>query len=865
MALEVGSGGSGKARKDREAAAVRPKAAPRSPSKAIRNPTTRPSRPSRLEPTPPVRATRRPVELEREPNSVPSDRTASRELVRQQGSISRDLVGPRNPQEPSEGSNEGGFFGAVVDTVRGAVDTVTGLADSGDSEGSSLLGDLFDRGREVVAGAVERSQEREADETRQAQEAYQSFSQDPEALRNQLGEEGLGQFTDAERLAIAQLSQENEAVGTATERAVNSDIADYENFADIPTDQATQILLNAYAGDEEAERLGTFLEDHLNSELDGHIERLGERGQEGDAQADGAIESLLSDAEDLARTHPALAGQLFDRFNSALESSAEQITDVRRNDDNWAQRVGHTVSGGVRSLAGGLGDGLRFAVRGAGEALDFPQQLGADLLSGATELGGDLAGAGLEAVGADGAADFVRDTSGTVSEGIQTVSDFQSEITEDVFIGVGEGVGVAVEGIGEALANPVGTVQGLATLANAASPLSLPLDIIRNGGNVVETVQERTNVFVGLGQGIASTYQATNEEHGGVAATSHAVFDIVTTIGTGGITAGGRTAATVATRLGNISQATRFVDDVARLGDDAARLADDAARLGDNAVLLGDNLADDVAGAAGDLLDAADDLPASWTDDLDRAASNPFDPLVRSQIRSPGFPQNAEFLQAINSSVDDLARRFSDNPNLSLREVIDDLTDSDIANWRRAGDEAPDAFFEPRTVGDEVRIDRTPVTGRYADATGPFGNVGERVADLIDGGPNTTTIAGSEATTLTNLYGPSILHAPAGSIDNILGAADDAFRRALDPATALDDTILAVGEVNWHIAQATPFTRGSAAAAEVVGRAIFDARGIASSAYRRGIAPDLEAFVSGLDDFTSRFADMFEVRPSFLP
>ena len=722
MGLDIGTGGP----EPRKAVAAKKKKTTRAESAKSKSKPTRPR--SEEHPNNSVRPSRPVRALERDNSTVSSDREASRELVGEQASVSRDLIGPRRQPSASEestvpgvaseerpaSSEEPSFFSRVTDSVSNVVDRITEGDESEESQeveateepgGAEEERSLWDRVADGTRGLVEnigenlheareQREEREAEAQREAQEAYAAFSEDPQALAGQLSD-GLGDFSDAERLAIAQLSQENEGVGDAASRAVSRDIESFESFSDIPNDRASQILLNAYSGEEGSERLGGLLEDHLNSELDAHIERLHERGDRGDTQADGAIEALLADAEDLASSHPALAAQLEDRFNSALQSSGDQITDVRRNDDNWAQRVGHTVSGGVRSIAGGLGDGLRFAVRGAGDVLDFPQSLGADIISAGTEFGGDVLGTGLDALGQEGAADFVRDTSQTVSDGVQTVSDIQSNINEDIFIGVGEGSAGLVEGLGEVVANPVGTVQSLGTIANAANPLTLPIDIIRNGGDVRAAVESRNETFLNLGRGVISAYQETNDEHGAVAATSHALFDIVTTVGTGGSVAGAR-ATSIAGRLGNLGRAGRFADELgslARFGDDAARFGDDAARLGDDAVRLGDDtvrLGDDTVRLGDDTVRTGDDAtrPADSLNDAAEAAP----PRPRRPRRELGEDELAVQQRAngiLDSDLDGFVARYEEEFGRVLdlddaRELFDDFSSSP-ANRSRFG------------------------------------------------------------------------------------------------------------------------------------------------------------------------------------
>ncbi len=835
-----------------------------------------------------VSSVRRPSILERSSTAVPSNPQAARELNREQASVSRRLTGDRPNSEDlplsarvalsSTGSStpsdsENGLFQGLRDGVGGLVDRISGGIE-----------EIADRARTNL----EDSRERQAEAQREAEQAYAQFSQDPTALRDQIREDGLGGFSDAERLAISQLAEENSVVGQAASATVRSEIEELENFEQIRTDLGSQRLINQFATEEDQERLGEIVQDHLSSTLERHVQQQHEAGARGDTQADRAVDNLISDAEDIARTHPALAPRLLDDLNSVLESSNDDLTQVRRNDDNWAQRRVHDASGLARATFGGAADGLRHAVRFSGQALDLPQRLGSRAATAAVSFGGDRAANVLDSLGAETLAAGVRSGSEAVSGGIQAASDFSSNITQDVFTGVGEGLGVAVDGLGEVVANPVGTAQGLAQISNAANPFTLPISVIQNGGSITEAVQQRHEVLGGLVEGLSAGVRQTNEEHGAVAATAHAVFDVVTTVGTGGTVAGARGAG-LAGRLANLGRrGAGFADELGtagRLGDDLARVG---TRLGDDAAALGGRLgdasplgrADDLAagGRGGPRL--ADDSPNAspagsrprdgqpdnvWRPDNDPAAIDPFNPQVRSQVRSPDFHADPGYQNALNRSIDDFAQR----PPRSLGEALDNLTSSEIAAWRR-GQNPGEPFFAPR--GSEGSI-FTPVTGRYADATGPWGNFRARVEDLLANRPGVTTShragAGEIAATefIRNLPGsssrnPVIIHSSNSSSARFVDLAESAYHRALQPGTSLADTVRAVGEVNWYLAQSTPFGRGSAAAAEVISRGILDARGIRSSAYRPGVVPDLEAFVTPLNTFVNRYQHFFERPPT---
>lgn len=654
--------------------------------------------------------------LEAKPDQVPSDPDAARHVVTEQANVSRILTGPstenspasRGPNAdlpptptasvprsersagPSEDENTEVNRGPNADLAPNpSADTPTNRGPNADlappssqgedeEESRGLFGKLTDFVDEKVDGFRERAEEnrieREAREEQiraDAQVAYTQYSQDPEALNRQLNEQGLDSFDEAQRLAIAQFSGENESVGRATEQAVVSNINEYENFDDIPADLGSQILIDRYSGEEQTEKLGGLLQDHFNSRLETQIERRGE-DSDGDDQADGAIEDILKDAERIAQTHPALAPQLEATFNGSLEDSSELIHNTRRNDDPWYADVGHALSGGARWTAGAIGDGLRQEVGRAADGLAFVSRTGGDVLSFVAEAQGNTAAAALDAVGLDQAADVTRQSTEFVSDGIQLAADTHARVQHDLTIGFGEGAVSLVDGVGEVIANPVGTVQGLATVVNAANPNTLAFDVLRNGGDVRQTFEERRDVFSNVIDATTAGYRATNDEHGAIAAGGHVAFDILTTIGTGGSTGAGRTATTVASRLGRIGRAANNLDelgvvsrldDVARFGDDAARFSDEAARLGDEAAHLGDDAAR--LGDDAPILETPPSRPDRWRRELS-------DEELRVQNSAN---------RQVDNNLDELVSRYEDKFGRKLdlddaRELFDEFSAS---------------------------------------------------------------------------------------------------------------------------------------------------------------------------------------------
>jgi Avirulence protein len=67
-----------------------------------------------------------------------------------------------------------------------------------------------------------------------------------------------------------------------------------------------------------------------------------------------------------------------------------------------------------------------------------------------------------------------------------------------------------------------------------------------------------------------------------------------------------------------------------------------------------------------------------------------------------------------------------------------------------------------------------------------------------------------------------------------------------------------LAEIHWMLAHAVPAGGDSAARSERALRAIAGATGTELPPFRKGVMPDLEAFVTPLDQFKRRYASLFE-------
>lgn len=73
-----------------------------------------------------------------------------------------------------------------------------------------------------------------------------------------------------------------------------------------------------------------------------------------------------------------------------------------------------------------------------------------------------------------------------------------------------------------------------------------------------------------------------------------------------------------------------------------------------------------------------------------------------------------------------------------------------------------------------------------------------------------------------------------------------------------------IAEMQWYFAQSTPFLRGSAGIAEVFTKSLCESLGIQVSPWKKGVAPDLEAYVRNLDDYIKNYPTFFAKQPRIM-
>lgn len=99
--------------------------------------------------------------------------------------------------------------------------------------------------------------------------------------------------------------------------------------------------------------------------------------------------------------------------------------------------------------------------------------------------------------------------------------------------------------------------------------------------------------------------------------------------------------------------------------------------------------------------------------------------------------------------------------------------------------------------------------------------------------------------------------------------AESCARRVMSDSSTMrtDETLLRrlrdIAQVHWWIANAIPFSGGTAGIADMACKTLLRYSGIKISTWKPGIAPDMEAFLVPLKEFTEKYKYFFESDPSF--
>lgn len=411
-----------------------------------------------------------------------------------------------------------------------------GANDGADTDGRISHGDVDTLARDRQAEQIEeaRANAGELSEAEQAdfQRAYAALGQNPGSLRD------LDNLSSGEMLAVAQLQQEGSAPAGVDE-AVSEALEGADSLADLPQNAGFSALLASNLSDENSERVQELVREDLEQRMDGYLSN-----RRGDSQADLAVDRLVGDVELMAASNPALGDALVAAAEAVLGERAGQLTDLRRADDSTLSRVNHAVTGAAGGAAGFVGDRLRDVGEIAGQYFTAPSRLAGEAFDFVATNGGRVGGLALDAVGAEGLAEDVRDAGEAAGNLVNGATDWAARQNMNFINGFAEGAAGTVEGVTGLVTNPVGTVQGLAALA-------------RDPGLIVDN------------------YSQLVEEHGFAGLAGNLAFDVVAAVATGGGSAAG------ATRLAGLAD---NLAGAGRLGSAASRglnVASDALRAAD--------------------------------------------------------------------------------------------------------------------------------------------------------------------------------------------------------------------------------------------------------------------------------------------
>lgn len=106
--------------------------------------------------------------------------------------------------------------------------------------------------------------------------------------------------------------------------------------------------------------------------------------------------------------------------------------------------------------------------------------------------------------------------------------------------------------------------------------------------------------------------------------------------------------------------------------------------------------------------------------------------------------------------------------------------------------------------------------------------------------------------------GNRMSHTPVQNIDTIVEHLETLFTHVTNSQNTPQETLKGLAEMHWWAAHAMPDERGSAAKAEFCVRSAANAMGMELPPFKRGIIPDLEAFMTPRADFVRNYASMFD-------
>lgn len=204
-----------------------------------------------------------------------------------------------------------------------------------------------------------------------------------------------------------------------------------------------------------------------------------------------------------------------------------------------ARQVSSGIASGARATTGVVARGARLVGHSVGTAVEKSLDISGDIQEAVLDVGGAALGSSLELVGAGQLGGAVRRASSRLGDHIDGAYDVAGEHAGNFTRGFTEGAAGAAEGLGELVANPLGTVQAV--------------------GQIVEDPSL-----------LLEGYRQAREQYGVAGALGAVTFDVLGTAVSGGGTAAARVSsnlgrlANTAENLGSASRLARGSNTVAR-------------------------------------------------------------------------------------------------------------------------------------------------------------------------------------------------------------------------------------------------------------------------------------------------------------
>lgn len=337
----------------------------------------------------------------------------------------------------------------------------------------------------------------------------------------------LSTYSPTQLVAVNELSKSDPKLRDQLQKTASNYVTkNLKDFDSIPKEREFQKLLYDQVTNpqnidpkNQSEATKKSVEDaqnRLKESLKNKIEDSAIKSLDGKSGDDDVKNALGDFAEkgikELAQRNPALVPYFEDQAKAAFDSSKlkDKAKDVAEKDDNFLTKGLNWVGDHVQDLT--------------------------DKLTSIPSIG-EL---GLNAVGLDGAADFLHNVNGGAGRSLSSVvtglTDLGASLSE----------------------HPIETAKGLTDLGLNLGPLA-PLNDIKqvvvDGKTPQEVLEHKKDLVGGIWDGVTSGYKETSEKYGTEGAAAHVVGDILLAVASGGTSAeasGGLKAASGLSKLADL-------------------------------------------------------------------------------------------------------------------------------------------------------------------------------------------------------------------------------------------------------------------------------------------------------------------------